>query len=277
MKQIKQHQKRINSRRAAIWVGVFWAVSLLIFGNKPVFAAPAALVSASSVVHEAADENSNAVGNLVQGNTFELIETTTSENGETWHLISMSNGVQGYISGEISTDIDSASEDEGNDTGEPEAGTAEPQDNGTESQDYINDSSGQDDADSEEGNSTPNNSQVISNTQQKTYSVKADADRIKARMQTAMEAKESLPEKTQMSVDKTFIMLLCVALISAMLLYFSCRRLKQMLLVTHKQAEHVGKAMAGHGKPGKRKKVKRAKKKRTAKEAKKWKNSSLQN
>lgn len=276
MKQIKQHQKRISSRRAAIGIGVFFAVSLLIFGNNQIIAAPAALASASSVVHEAADENSNAVGNLVQGNTFELIETITAENGDTWHLISMSNGVQGYILGEISTDIDPAPEEEGNDTEAPEADTGEPPNNETEPQDDTGDSSDQDDTEGEEGNSTPNSRQVISNAQQKTYSVKADADRIKARMQPAIEAKALLPEKVQIGVDKTFIMLLCVALISAMLLYFSCRRLKQMLLATHKQAEHVGKSMAGHGKPGKRKKAKRGKKKRTAKEAKKWKNSSLQ-
>lgn len=275
MKRIKQHQKRIVSRREAIWAVVFLVVSLLIFSIKPVIAAPAALASASSVVHEAADENSNAVGNLIQGNTFELIETITSENGETWHLISMSNGVQGYISGEISTDIDSAPEEEGNDTGEPEAVTGEPQDNETESQDDTDDSSDQDDAESEEGNSTPNSRQIISNVQQKTYSVKADADRIKVQMQPAMEAKEALQERMRTGVDKTFILLLFAALLSAMLLYFSCKRLKQMLLATHKQAEH--KSMTGHGKAVKRKKAKRAKKKRTAKEAKKWKNSSLQN
>lgn len=261
MKQRKQYEKIINCRLAAIGVGILFAAFLLIFGKIYVNAAPAALVSPSSVVYETADENSNAVGNLVQGNTFELSGSITTEDGETWHLILMSNGVQGYMRGEVTTDIGDtppAEDDEDTDSEEDEGAEPETEEASTEE------------------SSTQESLPINSNTQEKTYSIKADADRIRAQIQSSEAAQDSEVQKGGLRIDKTLVLLLFIMLISGALLYFSYKKLVQTLYLSRRHGEASGKLWIGHGKAKKRKKVKKTKRKRIAKEAKKWKNNSLQ-
>lgn len=260
MKQRKQYEKIINCRLAAIGISILFAAFLLIFGKIYVNAAPAALVSPSSVVYETADENSNAVGNLVQGNTFELSGSITTEDGETWHLILMSNGVQGYMKGEVTTDIENTPPAEENDEDTEGDEETEPE---TE------------EASTEEG-STQESLPISSNTQEKTYSIKADADRIRAQIQSSEAIQDSEVQKGGLRIDKTLVLLLFIMLVSGALLYFSYKKLAQMLYLSSRHGEASGKLWIGHGKAKKRKKVKKTKRKRIAKEAKKWKNNSLQ-
>lgn len=260
MKQRKQYEKIINCRLAAIGISILFAAFLLIFGKIYVNAAPAALVSPSSVVYETADENSNAVGNLVQGNTFELSGSITTEDGETWHLILMSNGVQGYMKGEVTTDIGNTPPAEENDEDTEGDEETEPE---TE------------EASTEEG-STQESLPISSNTQEKTYSIKADADRIRAQIQSSEAIQDSEVQKGGLRIDKTLVLLLFIMLVSGALLYFSYKKLAQMLYLSSRHGEASGKLWIGHGKAKKRKKVKKTKRKRIAKEAKKWKNNSLQ-
>lgn len=260
MKQRKQYEKIINCRLAAIGISILFAAFLLIFGKIYVNAAPASLVSPSSVVYETADENSNAVGNLVQGNTFELSGSITTEDGETWHLILMSNGVQGYMKGEVTTDIENTPPAEENDEDTEGDEETEPE---TE------------EASTEEG-STQESLPISSNTQEKTYSIKADADRIRAQIQSSEAIQDSEVQKGGLRIDKTLVLLLFIMLVSGALLYFSYKKLAQMLYLSSRHGEASGKLWLGHGKAKKRKKVKKTKRKRIAKEAKKWKNNSLQ-
>lgn len=76
---------------------------LLVMQGAPVHAAPVLLESEMAVVYESPDDGSNAVGNLIRGNAFEILERTQTENGTLWYRIAVSNGVSGYIKGNALT------------------------------------------------------------------------------------------------------------------------------------------------------------------------------
>lgn len=67
------------------------------------FTQQATLTSQSVSVYEKADTSSATVGHLILGNTFDLEETLTAEDGSTWYRITLHNGMQGYIQGEFTT------------------------------------------------------------------------------------------------------------------------------------------------------------------------------
>lgn len=68
-------------------------------------AAPAVLVSPDATVYEQADEGSNAVGNLVEGSSFEYIGDVTAEDGSTWRQITTASGAAGYIKGDREIEV----------------------------------------------------------------------------------------------------------------------------------------------------------------------------
>jgi len=70
-------------------------------GEAVALAAPASLESSSAVIYGQAGEGSNAVGNLIQGSTFDYLGDVTAEDGSTWHKITTANGVTGYIRGDL--------------------------------------------------------------------------------------------------------------------------------------------------------------------------------
>lgn len=270
MKQREKYNKKIKNRRAATASYIVFAICLFLFEGKEASAAPARLLSASAAVHEAADENSNAVGNLVQGNTFELRESITTENGEQWYLITMSNGIQGYMKGEISPETGNPDPAPGE---EPEAqapGDAEGEAGEEEGQEDPEAEGNPDEAQGEEAQSAgmAGGMQISDNTQDKTYSIKADAERIRtqesqtkaesAQTDSAWTAQSGLTQNLKAGVDKVLILLLGVTILSALLLCGSYKRLKRQLFASCRHAESR-----------KRKKTKRAKKKKMSKEAKK--------
>ena len=68
-------------------------------------AAPAVLSSPDATVYEQADEGSNAVGNLVEGSSFEYIGDVTAEDGSTWRQITTASGAAGYIKGDREIEV----------------------------------------------------------------------------------------------------------------------------------------------------------------------------
>lgn len=277
MKQREKYVKKIKNRWGATASYIFFAICLFLFEGKTVSAAPARLLSASAAVYETADENSNAVGNLVQGNTFELRESITTENGEQWYLITMSNGIQGYMKGEISQETGNPDPAPGE---EPEAeapGGAEGEDGEAEGQEDPEAEGDPEEAQGEEAQfaGMAGGMQISDNTQDKTYSIKADAERIRTheaqtkaegvRTDSARTTQGSPMQNLKAGVDKALILLFSATILSALLLYGSYKRLKRQLFASYR---HTGS--------GRRKKTKRSKKKKTAKEAKKWKNNNLQ-
>lgn len=270
MKQREKYVKKIKNRRAATVSYIFLAICLFLFEGKTVSAAPARLLSASAAVYETADENSNAVGNLVQGNTFELRESITAENGEQWYLITMSNGIQGYMKGEISQETGNPDPAPGE---EPEAeapGGAEGEDGEAEGQEDPEAQGDPDEAQGEEAQSAgmAGGMQISDNTRDKTYSIKADAERIRTHEAQAKAegvqtdsmrtTQDSLMQNLKGGADNTLLLLLGATILSALLLCGSYKRLKQQLFASDRHAESR-----------RRKKAKRAKKKKMSKEAKK--------
>lgn len=268
MKQREKYVKKIKNRRAATASYIFFAICLFLFEGKTVSAAPARLLSASAAVYETADENSNAVGNLVQGNTFELRESITTENGEQWYLITMSNGIQGYMKGEISQETGNPDPAPGE---EPEApGGAEGEDGEAEGQEDPEAEGNPEEEQGEEAQPAgmAGGMQISDNTQDKTYSIKADAERIRTHeaqtkaesVQTdaALTTQGSLMQNLKGGADNTLLLLLGATILSALLLCGSYKRLKQQLFASDRHAESR-----------RRKKAKRAKKKKMSKEAKK--------
>lgn len=249
MKQRKQGGKRVKYRQAAMAISSLFAVSLFIFGSIQANAKPAALVSPSAVVYETTDENSNAVGNLVQGNTFELKETITLESGMIWHSISMSNGAQGYVRGEVSTEIESSAAEE----------------------ESSNEEETSEETSSEEESSVTQELEISENTKKKTYSIQPDVSRMREPTEQTQvsDTEKELQQTKRVSVDKTLILLICVTLLSAVFVYFSYTKIKLISSMSQKYFYNP--------KSKKRKKARRLKKKRTVKEANKWKRNNLQN
>ncbi len=128
-KQGKKREK-IERKYLAVLAGLSAAVLWLAAGNIVVLAAPASLESPSAVVYEQASEGSNAVGNLIQDSTFDYLGDITAEDGSNWHMVTMANGVSGYIRGDlVLSPVESVETETGAGGGEagtdPQAGNGE--------------------------------------------------------------------------------------------------------------------------------------------------------
>lgn len=141
--------------------------------GQVVKAAPAALETGSEAIYENADESSARVGNLVQGNTFELLESITGADGSTWYRISTSSGISGYIKGSSAVKKIEAEEDQ-------EAEEAQPQEDGEAAGDGLPaEEAAPEDAltpESQEGNEDSKNSENnVDNAEQENQELQ-DAD-----------------------------------------------------------------------------------------------------
>lgn len=94
-------KKQWNKKRVIRVIGLLLFLFLVMKGGD-VHAAPAVLESETTPVYESADTDSSAVGNLIRGNTFELNEKVSAENGSAWYRVTLSNGLTGYIPGSAS-------------------------------------------------------------------------------------------------------------------------------------------------------------------------------
>lgn len=244
MKPRKQNNKKIERQKRVFFRWTLTAFFMFLTAGSSVSAAQARLVSASAAVHETADGNSGAVGNLVQGNTFELHESVTTEAGETWYLITMSNGIQGYIQGEVSEENVGGAAVADNLSQPPEGVPADtPLDHvpeeGADAEGDAAEGEILDGAEGaldeagiplEEGGETVTLPRVMENIRQKTYAAGDTADRVKAQIQadTAPEVKKS-QEQMGSVMDKTLILLLVAAIGSAGTLCYCHKRVKQQL------------------------------------------------
>ncbi len=130
-KQGKKREK-IERKYLAVLAGLSAAVLWLAVGNIVVLAAPVSLESPSAVVYEQTSEGSNAVGNLIQDSTFDYQGDVRAEDGSTWHMVTMANGVSGYIRGDLvlspveNVETETGAGAEGGETGtDPQTGNGE--------------------------------------------------------------------------------------------------------------------------------------------------------
>ena len=123
----------------ALGVGVWNAVGIgcaafMIASTDPfslsVQAEPATLRSPDATVYEQTSEGSNAVGNLVEGGSFDYIGDVTAEDGSVWHQITTAGGVNGYIRGDREIEMGEAEPapegQEGQEAPAGEGGNGEP-------------------------------------------------------------------------------------------------------------------------------------------------------
>lgn len=104
--------------RGKIWIlPVIWFGFWMCAGKMTAEAEPASLQSEGAVIYEQTDEGSPAIGNLVQGSSFELLGSVTAEDGSTWYSVS-AFGIQGYIRGDA--EIGPGAEEPGQAAGTPE-------------------------------------------------------------------------------------------------------------------------------------------------------------
>lgn len=123
-----QMRKQFSKKRIWSVLGLLTFL-LLVMQGATVHAAPVLLESEMAVVYESADDGSNAVGNLIRGNAFELLERIQAEDGTLWYRIAVSNGVSGYIKGNALTK--EAGKDSTAENGS-EAGSGNASENGAE-------------------------------------------------------------------------------------------------------------------------------------------------
>lgn len=285
MKQKKRYSASVKYRQSAIIAGYFLILGLFFSKSLHVSAAPAALVSSSSVIYEAADPNSTPLGNLVQGNTFELNERITSEDGDSWYLVTTRSGVRGYMKGEVTTDLEDLPEEveppnqTENRTQAPSSSSSaneeashEP-DNEADEEESTQEESSEEESTEPESSTAENALEISSNNQKKTYLMNAESNRFREQMQQTKVQEQSVQEpflpKARIPIDFSFIFLILVLILCVLILYFSYTKVLQLFLIPNKHKGIFGSLWADKGKAKKRKKSKRSKKKKTAKEAKK--------
>lgn len=275
-------------------------------------AAPAALEAGSEAVYENADESSARVGNLVQGNTFELLESITGEDGSTWYRISTSSGISGYIKGSSAVKKIEATEAQA--VEEQAAEEALPQEDGVTAGDGLPaEEAAPEDAltpEGQEGNEDSENN--IDNAEQenqelqdadgqidaglpaawppqgvsreKTYAMQGETNRIltneEKKIEKQPEEEQTFWDKLLVRIDRSVVILALMVIFAPVLIRFCYRRLLTTLSVSHEETETSKRSFAEQRKARKRKKARIAKRKQAAKEAakeaKKWKNSNLQ-
>lgn len=270
-------------------------------------ATPAALEAGSEAVYENADESSARVGNLVQGNTFELLESITGEDGSTWYRISTSSGTSGYIKGSSAVKRIEAEEVQAAEEAQPQedlaaAGEGLPAEEATP-EDALTPEGQEDNEDNE--NNVDNAEQENQELQdadgkmdagmpaawppqgvsrEKTYAMQGETNRILTnetkKIEKQPEEEQTFWNKLLARIDRSVVILVLVVIFAPVLIRLCYRRLLTTLSVSHEEAETSKRSFAEQRKARKRKKARIAKRKQAAKEAakeaKKWKNSNLQ-
>ena len=82
-------------KTGGFWSAVGIVCTVLVIASTGPFlllvqAEPATLRSPDATVYEQTNEGSNAVGNLVEGGSFDYIGDVTAEDGSVWHQITTS-------------------------------------------------------------------------------------------------------------------------------------------------------------------------------------------
>lgn len=267
---------------------------LLVMQGATVHAAPVLLESEMAVVYESADDGSNAVGNLIRGNAFELLERIQAEDGTLWYRIAVSNGVSGYIKGNALTK--EAGKDSTAEHGS-EAGSGNASETGAENANAENTDTENADTEDAEAEGTANAadaggiSEYDAKTLPKTYAVSNDSQRLltdgreaagEAQNGQSGQAVGATPQSHWWyRMDLAAGAAIAVMLISLLCLKYGCEKFHSVL---SGKDELIRKTWEEKRKAKKRKKAKALKKKQAAKEnarelakeEKKWKNSNLQ-
>ena len=279
----------------------------LLYKNVQIVkAAPAMLESGSEAVYENTDEGSVRVGNLVQGNTFELLESIAGENGSTWYKISMSSGISGYIKGssavrKIET-VEEQAEEEAQPQEDAAAGdglsaeeatpedalTPEGQEDNEDNENNVDNAEQENqelqDADGQMDAGIPAAWPPQGVSREKTYAMQGETNRILTneakKIEKQPEVEQTFWNKLLVRIDRSVVILVLVVIFAPVLIRLCYRRLLTTLSVSHEEAETSKRSFAEQRKARKRKKARIAKRKQAAKEAakeaKKWKNSNLQ-
>ena len=124
-----------SKKTVGFWGAVGIVCTVLVIASTGPFlllvqAEPATLRSPDATVYEQASEGSNAVGNLVEGGSFEYLGDVTAEDGSVWHQVTTAGGVSGYIRGDREIEIGTAEPapegQEGQEAPAGEGGNGEP-------------------------------------------------------------------------------------------------------------------------------------------------------
>lgn len=309
-------QKRtlnIQRIRSALFLAALLFCLLQKENGRIVQAAPAALEAGSEAVYENADESSARVGNLVQGNTFELLESITGEDGSTWYRISTSSGISGYIKGSSAVKKIEAEEVQAAEEAQPPEDEAAAEDevsagNGLPAEEAAPEDAltpeGQEDNEDNEnnvGNAEQENQELQDAdgqmdagmpvawppqgvSREKTYAMQGETNRILTnetkKIEKQPEEEQTFWNKLLARIDRSVVILVLVVIFAPVLIRLCYRRLLTTLSVSHEEVETSKRSFAEQRKARKRKKARIAKRKQAAKEAakeaKKWKNSNLQ-
>lgn len=288
-----QMRKQFSKKRIWSVLGLLTFL-LLVMQGATVHAAPVLLESEMAVVYESADDGSNAVGNLIRGNAFELLERIQAEDGTLWYRIAVSNGVSGYIKGNALTK--EAGKDSTAEHGS-EAGSGNASETGAENANAENTDTENADTEDAEAEGTANAadaggiSEYDAKTLPKTYAVSNDSQRLltdgreaagEAQNGQSGQAVGATPQSHWWyRMDLAAGAAIAVMLISLLCLKYGCEKFHSVL---SGKDELIRKTWEEKRKAKKRKKAKALKKKQAAKEnarelakeEKKWKNSNLQ-
>lgn len=304
MKQ-KRTLKIQRIRRTLFLAGLLFCL-LQKENGQVVKAAPAALETGSEAVYENADESSARVGNLVQGNTFELLESITGADGSTWYRISTSSGISGYIKGSSAVKKIEAEEDQAAEEAQPQEDLASAGDEASAGNGLPAEEAAPEDAltlegqEGQEGNEDSENSENnVDNAEQenqelqdadgqmdeglpaawppqgvsreKTYAMQGEINRILTnetkKIENQPEEEQTFWNKLLARIDRSVVILALVVIFAPVLIRLCYRRLLTTLSVSHEEAETPKRSFAEQRKARKRKKARIAKRKQAAKEA----------
>lgn len=279
--KIQMKQKLIK----CVKLTVLTIAASLIFDGKQVLASPVVLDSMSVIIYEDMTENSMPIGNLVQGNAFELNGSIVSEDGQSWYEISV-NGLQGYIMGDavlVPMEQDTASVDESVSDGEREV-TEEAADEDANNENRETDE--QENTEIEENGEEPVTGEQVhmtlgmqENKQKKTYGLAVNTEKIKKDIKNVSNENAVEPVSIPFirKMDKAVLVLAIVIVSSAIMACFSIKAMVRLYVGLNGEAETARKSWWELRKTKKRKKIKQNKKKQQlAKEAKRWKNNNIQ-
>ena len=262
-------------------------VTVCFLLESQVLASPAVLDSMSAVIYEDMSEGSIPIGNLVQGNTFELLGSAMSEDGQGWYQISI-NGLQGYITADavlIPTEQDVVN-------GEENAQAAEPDNHEQEAlEEEENQADDNQEHEAEEELEEENEEMSVDeqtattlgmqeNKQKKTYGLAVSSEKIKKDIKENTEPDRKVGEASDSfvgKVDKTACAVLLVIAGSIGMIGFCIKEMKRLYAGLSGTTEAARKSWWESRKVRKKKKAKQNKKKQQlAKEAKRWKSNNIQ-
>lgn len=277
---------------------------LLVMKGGNVHAAPAVLESETTAVYESADTVSSTVGNLIRGNTFELNEKVSAEDGSAWYRVTLSNGLTGYVPGSVlikerteeEEQPDEAEEPEDEEDGEneekSEAENAEANDAADEEESPVSENGtaqeeeGEPEEEAEDEEQEPVSiGENMDNTLPKTYAAQKGGNRINVKkIENSVPAQQNVVQESKkhgIGLDLAAIAAVLCGILSAVIICSCYRRLRSVL---YGMDETEKKSWLEKRKGKKRKKTKQVRKKsagkdamrEAAKEEKKWKNSNLQ-